>query len=233
MLSILKQFFDPKLMNKVARPGKRRKNLLFYNPPQWRTFIFGLGSGLFFLAIGVLIFFYTPLIKAIINYNFTPRQTETSYQPPAPPVSPSPDYSDFYIYIPKIKASSPIFPNISMSDEKAYLKILEKGVAHAEGSGLPGEKKTVYLFAHSTNSPFNAVRYNAVFFLLNQIKPDDDIILFFNGNRFKYKVYEKRIVASDRTEYLDWSNPSEDLILQTCWPPGTTWKRLLVFARKV
>jgi LPXTG-site transpeptidase (sortase) family protein len=56
--------------------------------------------------------------------------------------------------------------------------------------------------------------------------------VFFQGKRFNYVVYETKIVDSDDTEYLDSAlGQGERLILQTCWPPGTDWKRTLVFAR--
>jgi len=58
--------------------------------------------------------------------------------------------------------------------------------------------------------------------------------IFYKGQRFVYKVIDKKIVDPEQVEYLTRKTNKEFLTLQTCWPPGTTLKRLLVFAvRKV
>ena len=109
------------------------------------------------------------------------------------------NYDDFFISIPKIKAEAQIFPHIPVDKKEEYLPVLQKGVAHARGSAFPGMGKTIYLFAHSTNLPLNVVRYNAVFFLLNQLKTDDSIVLTFNGQQYSYRVFDQRTVAADET----------------------------------
>jgi len=240
MFKKVKKFFRPRLSEKTIKPKKNQRVVLFFNPPLERMLVFSLGTAVFLAALGGLSFLYAPLIKAWANYYLTPPKTETSYQPPTPAISPpppapspSPDYNDFYIFIPKIKASSQVYPNVFVDSQEDYLGILKKGVAHVKGSAFPGKGKTTYLFAHSTNTPINAVRYNAVFFLLNQLENDDLTILFFNGERYKYKVFDKKVVGPEETDYFYYSGPEETLILQTCWPPGTTWKRLLVFAKKI
>jgi len=43
------------------------------------------------------------------------------------------------------------------------LPILQKGIAHAQGSVFPGMQGNIYLFAHSTDNWWNVGRYNAVF----------------------------------------------------------------------
>jgi len=43
-------------------------------------------------------------------------------------------------------------------------------------------------------------------------------------------VIGKEIVDPTRVEFLTRKSNREFLTLQTCWPPGTTLKRLLVFA---
>ncbi len=234
MLKHLKSFFNPKLSQKTIKPRKGRKNTLFYNPNKFRSFVFGLGSSLFLIGLATLFFLYTPLVKAIFNYKFTPPVSETAFTPPTPmptkPQDPPTDYEDFYLFIPKIKAQSRVYSNTSPTDKKEYLEVLKKGVAHAQGSGYPTQNRSIYLFAHSTNAPINIVRYNAVFFLLNQLEKEDKIILFFNGKQYIYKVYSKLTTNPKDTSYLNYSENREILILQTCYPPGTTWQRLLVLA---
>jgi LPXTG-site transpeptidase (sortase) family protein len=64
------------------------------------------------------------------------------------------------------------------------------------------------------------------------MQPGDDIYIFFKGKRYNYEVYETKIVDASDVSYVDAAlGQGERLILQTCWPPGTDWKRTLVFAR--
>jgi LPXTG-site transpeptidase (sortase) family protein len=231
MIKQLKKFFDPKLNKKTIDPKRTKKATLFYNPSKKRSFIFGIGSGLVIIGIASFLYLYIPLIVAYTNYYRLPQKT--SEHIPAKPTSlPSPpvDYEDFYISIPKINGSAQVFANTSATNKENYLEVLKKGVAHTKGTGFPGQEKTIFLFAHSTNASYNIVRYNAVFFLLDKLEPKDDVIVFFNNDIYKYKVTEKKIVSADETKYLTYKGEKETLILQTCWPPGTIWKRLLVLA---
>ena len=141
--------------------------------------------------------------------------------------------TDFYVYIPKIDARAPVVSNVDTAREDTYLDALKKGVAHAYGSSLPGRDGGTYVFAHSTNGAWNVSRYNAVFYLLRELNPEDqdDIFVFFQGKVHKYKVAEKHIVDGDDVSWLESSQSGpERLILQTCWPPGTAWKRLIIVA---
>lgn len=140
---------------------------------------------------------------------------------------------NFSIVIPKIGANAKILSNIDASDEKVYLNALNKGVAHALGTKFPGESGHIFLFAHSTDYFWNVGTYNAVFYLLNKLVKGDEVDLFFNGQRYVYKVINSAIVDPAQVEYLTRKSNKEFLTLQTCWPPGTTLKRLLVFASRV
>ena len=137
---------------------------------------------------------------------------------------------DFSIVIPKIAANAKILPNIDAAEEKVYLKALQKGVAHAQGTAFPGEGGHIFLFAHSTDYFWNVGSYNAVFYLLYKLEENDEVNIFYKGQRYVYKVIGKEIVEPKQVEYLTRKSNREFLTLQTCWPPGTTLKRLLVFA---
>jgi len=143
----------------------------------------------------------------------------------------------FQLEIPKIGANLRVIPNVDAGDEAAYTAALKLGVAHAAGSGLPGEpnltNRTVYIFGHSTNAAWNIEKYNALFYSLKDMVVGDDISVWFWGKEFKYKVTNViKIDPSDLT-YLAPQTVKDQLILQTCWPPGTVWKRLLVIAEPV
>jgi len=145
-----------------------------------------------------------------------------------------PKDTNFSILIPKLGANAKIFPNIDPANEDQYRAVLKEGVAHAAGSVFPGIPGTIYLFAHSTDNFWDVGRYNAIFYLLKDLDKGDSITLFYNNKRYDYQVSDKKIVDANDVSYLVNSQKSEtQLILQTCWPPGTTWKRLMVFARPI
>jgi sortase A len=143
-----------------------------------------------------------------------------------------PSDTDFSILIPKIGASAKIFPNVDPSNPNQFLPILMQGVAHAAGSVFPGMNGNIYLFAHSTDNFWDVGRYNAVFYLLKDLKKGDDVVIFYKNQRYNYVVQKTQIVDPSNVSYLVNSQKQnkQQLILQTCWPPGTTFQRLLVFA---
>lgn len=140
----------------------------------------------------------------------------------------------FSVIIPKIGANEKITPNVDSDNEKEYLEVLSHSIAHAKGTAFPGIDGTTYLFAHSTDNFWDVGRYNAVFYLLNKMEKGDEVVLFFAGKRYNYTVTETKIVDSNDTHFIDSAlGQGQRVILQTCWPPGTAWKRLLVFAQPV
>jgi len=138
--------------------------------------------------------------------------------------------SKFGIIIPKIGANAPIAPNIDAGKPNIYLDALKKGVAHAAGTVFPGVTGNIFLFAHSTDNFWNVGRYNAIFYLLKELEKGDEVDLFLNGKRHIYRVTNKLIVDPTEIEYLTRQTNYEQLTLQTCWPPGTTFKRLIILA---
>lgn len=139
---------------------------------------------------------------------------------------------DFSVVIPKIGAASAITANVDPSNKEEYLRVLIHSIAHAKGTAYPGVDGTTYLFAHSADNFWDVGRYNAVFYLLKDMKLGDEVYIFFKGKRYNYEVYDTKLVDASDVSYVDAAlGQGERLILQTCWPPGTDWKRTLVFAR--
>ncbi len=142
-----------------------------------------------------------------------------------------PKDTNFSITIPKIGASAKVYPNIDPLSAPEYLPVLQKGIAHAKGSVFPGLSGNVYLFAHSTDNWWNVGRYNAIFYLLKNLSAGDEVIVFFENRRHDYVISKSVIVDANDTSYISREQSGgEQLVLQTCWPPGTTWKRLVVVA---
>jgi LPXTG-site transpeptidase (sortase) family protein len=144
----------------------------------------------------------------------------------------SPKDTEFSIIIPKIGASAKVIPNVDPTDEDAFKPALMKGIAHAKGTVFPGLAGNTYLFAHSTDNWWNVGRYNAIFYLLKDLTLGDEVVVFFEGKRHDYIVTKTYVAEATDVELLVNSQQGEEqLVMQTCWPPGTTWKRFFVVAK--
>lgn len=139
--------------------------------------------------------------------------------------------TEFDIAIPKIGANAKIFANVDASNPDEFLPVLQEGVAHAAGTFFPGQEGNIYLFAHSTDNFWDVGRYNAIFYLLKDLRDGDEVVVFFKDVRHNYHVTHTQVVKPSEVSYITHAQTGKELlILQTCWPPGTTWERLLVFA---
>lgn len=139
----------------------------------------------------------------------------------------------FGIVVPKIGANALVVADVNAADPEAYEAALAKGVAHAKGTVYPGQIGNSYLFAHSTLHPWDVPRYNAIFYLLDELEEGDRVTAFYQDKQYDYKVVKKVIAEADDVSWLINRYDEAVLTLQTCTPPGTTWKRLIVVAKLV
>lgn len=141
--------------------------------------------------------------------------------------------TEYGIVIEKINANAKIVAGVNPANEREYTAALGSGVAEALGSTPPGQPGNLYLFSHSTNAPWNIVRYNAIFYLLKELEPGDRVIIFYKNKRYDYIVFDKVIAQPTDITYLTNRYDFPVLTLQTCDPPGTLINRLIVKARLV
>jgi sortase A len=136
------------------------------------------------------------------------------------------------IVIPSLFLDEPIVFNVDPNDTPAYTAALKKGIAHASSTRLPDSGGIGYYFAHSS-SPAMVRQYNAVFYLLGKLNGGERIIVWHEGKPHHYKVIEKLVTIPEDVSFLEQQKyTNETIVLQTCWPPGTTERRLLVFAER-
>lgn len=150
---------------------------------------------------------------------------------PLPALEEEPISTDFSLIIPKIKANALVVSDVDPFNQSQYDAALKKGVAHAKDTKYPGEVGNVYMFAHNTLNAWDIPKYNAVFFLLHNLEPGDRITTFYKGTRYDYIVYDKAVHSPKDLSPLETQYAEPVLSLQTCWPPGTTWQRLVVRAK--
>lgn len=204
--------------------------IIYQAPGRGRSFFYhlmrSLGAGLVAFAIVALIFSFYPILKEELTYK--PQKIgfgDLMGRSQASDFGLDPYFS---LYIPKINARAKIIPNVDAGNQTAYLNALTEGVAHAKGTNFPGQGKLIYFFSHSTDSPLNFARYNAVFFLLRKLEKGDRVIVFFMGQKHEYVVTDKYVTAPSDTSSITDSGRGEELVLQTCDPPGTSLRRLIV-----
>ncbi len=213
----------------IIGPKKEQAESLKKNPP-----LTIVGIVFILLALILLAVIYFPIIKIELNYQINKNKLQSETRAAANENSDAkkqdaPADENFSVIIPKIGINSKVIPDVNTNDAAEYQKKLAEGIAHAKGSAYPGEMGDVFLFAHSGANFKEALRFNAVFYLLNKLEIGDEVFVYYKGKKSAYRVLEKKIASPNE---LTYNNPSENprLILMTCWPPGTTLKRIAVIA---
>lgn len=210
----------------------------------WQT----IGLGLIALAFGGITHSILPSLKLELAYQIpraintiTSLVENTKKLPSSVPMvfNPlidqegnliTPINTEFSLIVPKIGVNAPVIPAVDPTNPTIYGDALQEGVAHASTSFFPDENGVVYLFSHSTNYEWFVKDLNAVFYLIKNLEAGDFIVLVYKGTEYTYTLTEKRIVAPTEVSYMSPIQGQKTLILQTCWPPGSTTERLLVFA---
>ena len=183
-----------------------------------------IGVVLVIIALFIPIKTYAPVLEAEIIYRLNKKTDQPKEFTPIDP--------QFSIIIPKISANAKVIRNVNPYEPKEYQKALTQGVAHASGTATPDQSGNVFIFAHSATNWYQANQYNAVFYLLNKLVAGDSIIVYFNNIPYNYSVDEIKFVKPTEVDYLSNQLNTNQLTLMTCWPPGTTLKRLIVVATK-
>lgn len=214
--------------NKPRQHNKRENRKKAYRRLSDRLLFTGfVFTGLSLILLGAI---FWPVIREEIGYTF--RSTAIPNTREAEPLTPV--SAEFGIVIPTIHANAKVVADMDPYDSTVYQRALTQGVAHAKGSAKPGSSGNIFLFSHSSVNFYEASRYNSVFYLLNKLTEHDPIDLYYNGAQFRHQVIKKQLVTPVSTQFmLPKSIGTETLTLMTCWPPGTTQKRLLIIAERL
>ncbi|MDO8576732.1 MAG: sortase [Candidatus Daviesbacteria bacterium] len=220
------------------------------------------GYLVFFIGVISFIFMMGPLVQAEASYRLdrvlrvkrtVPKVITSIEQPGSNPEGSSsaaagpvnfsgvsaeensiiPVSTEYGIVIEKINANAKVIAGVNPANEREYVRALTGGVAEALGSTPPGQPGNLYLFSHSTDAPWNIVRFNAIFYLLRELTPGDRVIVFYKNRRYDYIVFDKSIVSPTDVSYLTNKYDYPVLTLQTCDPPGTLLNRLIIRAKLV
>lgn len=184
-----------------------------------------IAFGSLLIIFSLLLFFYifAPVAKVEINYALNkPKNVEIK-----------PIDKEFGIVISKIAANAKIVPQVDPYNANIYQVALTKGVAQAKGTSFPDKIGNMFLFSHSSVNLLEATRYNSIFYLLSKLEKNDEIDIYYKQVKYIYKVADIKLVDPKEISYLNPKSETRTLTLMTCWPAGTTYKRLLVIAREI
>lgn len=146
-----------------------------------------------------------------------------------PPTS-TPTENNYVLKIDKLNLSAPIIPNVDGNDKDGYDKALESGIAHLQGSALPGKAGNTFIFGHSSYYAWKPGSYKEIFKNLNDLETGDIITINSNALTYNYKVSDKKTVNPNDVAVADQNFSEKKLTLMTCWPIGSTAQRLVVVA---
>lgn len=240
-LSVL-DFFRARPKKRVIKKPKG-SGILFTNPGFINRCLFTGANIVFIFALGYLGYLYQPLVGSMVTHKLKPKKIPNvvAYRPVPTGSIKQPTGNliqwSYEIEIPKIEARAKLATKVSPYNRAEYLAVLDEGkVAHAKGTPLPGEDtgQASFVFAHSTNQGLSRVRNNAVFYLLGELGKGDDILIHRGDETLRYQVVERKVVSAKDVSYLNYRDDmGTNLIIQTCWPIGTDWRRLLLLAKKI
>jgi sortase A len=195
-----------------------------------------VGNLLISASVVIIILTFWPVVKEEAKYDLNKALNVQYSVQPLPGTKQKklePVNTEFSIVIPKIGASAPVVSNVDPNNKDIYMVALKKGVAHALGTSFPGKIGNIFLFAHSTDTFYNMARYNAVFYLIGKLQKGDEIDVWYRGKKYMYMVDKVLVVDAKDTYYMGKIGEGSTLTLQTCYPPGTTLRRLVVTAKSL
>ena len=132
----------------------------------------------------------------------------------------------YNISIPKLKIENAV---VAIGGED-----LSESLIQYPGTALPGEYGNTVIFGHSVLPQFyNPKNYKTIFSTLPTLKEGDEILVDFDGIRYRYVVVKMVEVSPDDVSILEQRYDGEYLSLVTCVPPGTYLRRLIVKAKLV
>lgn len=126
---------------------------------------------------------------------------------------------DNRIYIPSVKINAKI-------TEGATKENLLFDVTHVERTALPGQKGNSVIIGHNKGHP-----NNLLFTFLYKAKTGDFVAIDYKGKRYIYKIKKIKIVEPEEEPKEIQQTKETRLTLITCYPPNTSFNRIIIIAK--
>lgn len=145
------------------------------------------------------------------------------------------------IIIPKLNLNVPLVtPSYAALLKEDWTQVetdiqeaLQGGVVHYPGTARPGQAGNFFVTGHSSYYPWAPGKFKTVFARLHQLKPGDEYIVYYGGDKHRYVVTERKEVKPSDISVLDQPTRERRATLMTCTPVGTTLRRLIIVAEEV
>jgi sortase A len=135
------------------------------------------------------------------------------FAPPAPTGS-----AIAIIKIPRTGTEKAVVQGVGVED-------LKKGPGHYPNTPMPGQAGNAAIAGHRTT-------YGAPFYNLDELKPNDPILVTTLQGSFRYEVIETEIVRPSQVDVLDNTDDNR-LTLTTCHPRFAASQRMVVTAKLI
>lgn len=159
-----------------------------------------------------------------------PKKQVQIQKPPV--VTEKPKYTNFQLEIPNLEISAPVMADVDGSDKPAYLAALQSGVAQYLGTKKPGQGGNIFIFGHSSYYIWDKGKYKDIFKNLVKIQTGDEIDLWFQGKKYRYKVVSTKEISPKEVNILA-PTAKEQVTLMTCTPVGTDLRRFVAIATPI
>lgn len=173
-------------------------------------------------------------LSGVVATKFEPDKKDTIHLPIASYKNTEPLPSDAELIVDRLGIRAPIVFNLP-NDETVIFNSLTDGVVNYPNTVKPGEAGLSLILGHSSALPWYKGQYGSIFALLGQLKDDDLVyVRYRDGRTFTYKIYDSVVFSplSNDDSYLKLEGDS-NLVLLSCWPVGTSYKRIAIKAKLI
>ncbi len=137
------------------------------------------------------------------------------------------------LIIPKLNVDVPLNFGVDINDVMAAMN---HGVVHYRingASAYPGEIGNFVVMGHSAGDVYSSNQYKFIFSGLERLEVGDIMYVHYNSVRYTYKMVGREIILPTEVSKLVIETDKPMMTLVTCWPLGTSQKRLLISAEQI
>lgn len=134
------------------------------------------------------------------------------------------------VIISKINVRAPLV-KINGTSQNEINAGLDQGIILYPGSAQPGQNNEVVISGHSSVFPWVKTQYGQVFTLLDKLTAGDTVSIIYGHRQYDYLITDKEILNPSAVKVSSTNQATLKMI--TCWPIGTSAKRLVVYGELI
>ena len=218
--SSFKARIQERAMEKTKSASRRRKLVPIFA---------GLAVALTILFLQYNRLIFAP-IAAYVSPGDSPAEEITAVDPTVTLTKVS---AENRLIIPKLNVDVPLNFGVSID---GVMDAMNYGVVHYRVSGAsayPGEVGNFVVMGHSAGDIYSSNQYKFIFSGLERLEVGDIMYVHYNTVRYTYKMVGREIIWPTEVDKLVINTDKPMMTLVTCWPLGTSQKRLLISAEQI